>query len=196
MTRRLSLALPIVLAAALFTLPSSSAVAAENCEAEPGPACFGIESIGASLSTTQAGAHPDLTLEVAVEQNPASPTNVFGLHDSYAPTRDIRIETPPGLIGDPNVLGAPQQCTVEELFTWNEAGGGCPNGSQVGLSTITAYELDQQFVEPLYMMTPPGGDVVRPARHDRRRLSDPHRFAGPLGNPTTASTLKSLAPPQ
>jgi len=160
MTRRLSLAPLVALAALLLALPAGAGAAAENCEAEPRPACFAIESVGASISTTQAGAHPDLTLEVAVRQNPATPTNVFGLHNSYAPTRDIRIETPPGLIGDPNVLGTPQQCTVEELFTYTVPGGGCPNGSQVGLSTITAYQLKQQFVEPLYMMQPPGGDIV------------------------------------
>jgi hypothetical protein len=139
----------------------AGAGAAEGCEAEPLPSCFGIESVSASLSTTQAGAHPDLTLDVAVKRNPLSKPNVFGLKDSYAATRDIRIETPPGLIGDPNIFGVPQQCSAQQLAgAFNEESGGCPNGSQVGVSTIFAYQLTGKYKEPVYMMTPPGGDVV------------------------------------
>jgi hypothetical protein len=152
-----------LLAATAFAvlLPVGPAVAAEaeNCDVDPRPACFGIESVQASLSTVQAGAHPDLGLDVAVKQNPSSPTNVFGLHDTYGATRNIRFEVPPGLIGDPNAIGPVQQCTAEQLISSTE-GGGCPNGSQIGISTIVAYDLTAEFHEPVYMMQPPGGDVV------------------------------------
>jgi hypothetical protein len=161
----------VLLAAAVLTVSLAAApglaAGAENCEAEPRPACFGIESVEASLSSTdkgvapnQAGAHPDLSLDVAVKQNPSSPTNVFGLHNSYAATRNIRFDVPPGLIGDPNAIGAVQQCSVEQLISYPEPGGGCPNGSQIGVSDIIAYELLKVVHEPVYMMTPPGGDVV------------------------------------
>jgi hypothetical protein len=166
--------------AALLTLPSllalllaapALAAGAENCETEPRPACFGIESVNASLSVSkeveeegvlpnQAGAHPDFNLDVAIKQNPKSPTNVFGLHNSYAATRNIRFDLPPGLVGDPNAIGAVQQCSAQQLVSFSEPGGGCPNGSQIGISNITAYELKQEFHEPVYMMQPPGGDVV------------------------------------
>jgi hypothetical protein len=159
MTRRATLPAVPALIAFLLALPGVAA-GAENCDTEPRPACFGIESVQASLSTTQAGAHPDLGLDVAIKQNPSSPTNVFGLHDSYAATRDIRFDLPPGLVGDPNAIGAVQQCSVLQLSSFNEPGGGCPNGSQIGVSTIFAYELTAEFHEPLYMMQPPGGDVV------------------------------------
>lgn len=159
MIRRIALLLASIFAATLLAMPASAS-AAENCEAEPRPECFGIESVKASLSTTQAGAHPDLGLDVEVRLNPSSPTNVFGLHDSYAATRDIRFEVPPGLIGDPNAVGPTQQCSAQQLISYNEPGGGCPNASQVGLSNITAYDLPQVFLEPVYMMQPPGGDVV------------------------------------
>jgi hypothetical protein len=144
-------AMLIVSVASMLALPAIATASPQE---------FGIESVGASLSTTQAGAHPDLTLSVDVKQDPASEPNAFGLKDSFAPTRHIRFETPPGLIGNPNVVGASQQCTVQELTTFNEPGGGCPNGSQVGRATILAYSLQQKFVEPVYMMAPPGGDVV------------------------------------
>jgi len=166
MIRRTALLAAATLAALLFAVPGAAA-AVENCEADPRPACFGIESVKASLSSTdkgvaanQAGAHPDLSLDVAVKQNPSSPTNAFGLHDSYAATRNIRFDIPPGLIGDPNAIGAVQQCSVEQLIEFSIPGGGCPNGSQIGISNIIAFELTREYSEPVYMMQPPGGDVV------------------------------------
>jgi hypothetical protein len=158
-------ALLVSAALALFALALPAGAAAEECSLTPRTKCFGIESVEASLSTTeagvspeQAGAHPDLELNVGIKQDPTSEPNVFGLHDSYGTTRDIRFNTPPGLIGDPNVLGVPQQCKVQELV--NFVTEGCPNGSQVGISTIYAYDLMKTVREPLYMMAPPGGDVV------------------------------------
>ncbi len=153
-------ALPALALSVLALALPGGAVAAEECSLQPRSACFGVESVDAGLSTTQAGAHPDLTLDVAVKTDPLSPTNVFGLHDAYAPTRNVRINTPPGLIGDPNVLGVPQLCTTQELISFNEPGGGCPNGSQIGISKIAAFSLEKELPEPLFMMAPPGGDVV------------------------------------
>ena len=154
-------------AIALCVAIAPASAAAEECALIPRTACFGIETASSSLISTQegvpptqAGSHPDLSLRVGIARDPLSTPNVFGLKDSYAATRDIRIDTPPGLIGDPNVLGVPQQCTAQELITFNEEGGGCPNGSQIGVTVITAYDLTQKFKEPIYMMTPPGGDVV------------------------------------
>jgi len=157
--RATPLAVPALIAA-LLAMPGVAGASVENCDTEPRPECFGIESVDASLSTSQAGAHPDVGLDVAIKLDPKSPTNVFGLHNSYAATRDIRFDLPPGLVGDPNAIGAVQQCSVEQLVSFKEAGGGCPNGSQIGVSDIFAYELTQAFHEPLYMMEPPGGDVV------------------------------------
>jgi hypothetical protein len=159
MTRYLTFLAAAVLAALLWAFPGA-AMAAESCEEEPRPECFKIESVKASLSTTQAGAHPDLSLDAAVKQNFSSPTNVFGLHAPYGTTRDIRFDVPPGLIGDPNAIGTTQQCSVVQLSSFNEPGGGCPNASQIGVSNITAYDLLSEFHEPVYMMQPPGGDVV------------------------------------
>ncbi|MGN6815341.1 MAG: hypothetical protein ACTHK3_04570 [Solirubrobacterales bacterium] len=158
MIRRTVLFLAPVFACLLLAAPAIGAEA-ENCEAEPRPACFGIESVQASLSTNQAGAHPDLSLDVVVKQDPSTPANVFGLHDSYAATRNIRFDLPPGFLGDPNALGTTQQCTTVQLMSFL-SGGNCPNASQVGVSNIYAYGLSGEVREPVYMMTPPGGDVV------------------------------------
>jgi len=160
MIRRAALLAIAALAALLLATPAQGAEA--PCELTPRAKCFGLESIEAALSTTQAGAHPDLTFSFDIVKDPESAPNAFGLKDGYAATRDIRIELPPGLIGDPNVLGRPQQCTVEELLSFGAPGGGCPNGSQIGISEISAYNpnFTRAFTEPLYMMAPPGGEVV------------------------------------
>lgn len=147
-------------ATCVASILAGTAQGASAAECEPRSSCFGLQAVAAEISTPQAGAHPDLMLSFAVKQDPASKANVFGLHESYAPVKDVKIETPPGLVGEPNVLGVPQQCTVQELVNWSEPGGGCPNGSQVGVSKIFLYGLTATFTEPVYMMTPPGGDVV------------------------------------
>jgi hypothetical protein len=151
----------LLLALALFgaaLLPTAATAAEPDCEAEPQPSCFGVASVSTALSTQLAGAHPDFTLGVAMKEDPTSPPNFAGLHESYAPSRNIRFNSPPGLIGNPNVLGVPQQCGEEELVTAITTGG-CPNGSQVGVSLIATYGVGS-FPEPVYMMAPPGGDVV------------------------------------
>jgi hypothetical protein len=132
-----------------------NATAVAACE--PKPTCFGVESLSASLSTTEAGAHPDVEFTFDVNKDPGSPLNAVGLHDSYAATRTVQFEFPPGLIADPNILGNSQQCTVAELSGGIE--GECPNGSQIGIARIYT-ALPIVFSEPIYMMQPPGGDVV------------------------------------
>jgi len=117
--------------------------------------CFELESIDAALSTTQAGAHPDLTFSFEIAQDPESKPDAKGSHDTFVPTRNVRTDVPPGLVGDPGVLGLPQQCRVAEL-----ALGECPNGSQIGTVRANLYTLGAVFIEPLYMMVPPGGDVI------------------------------------
>jgi hypothetical protein len=158
MIRRATLLVVVTVAA--LALAASAHAEEPPCTLEPKTQCFGVESLEASLSTTQAGAHPDLSFSFDVKKDPTSEPNTFGLKDAYAPTANVRIELPPGLIGDPNALGLPQQCTTVELARYQEEGGGCPNGSQVGLTEIFAYELGSTFLEPIYMMQPPGGDVA------------------------------------
>jgi hypothetical protein len=151
----------VPLLALAFVVSAAPAHAVEPpCDLEPRTKCFGLESVEASLSTAKAGDHPDITLTFDIRKDPDSDPNSFGLKDAFAPTRSVRIESPPGLIGDPNVLGIPQQCTAEELATASQPGGGCPNGSQIGVARIFAYELSDSLLEPIYMMQPPGGDVV------------------------------------
>src|SRR4051812_42613169 len=128
MTRR---PLPFLIAALMLAAWAPGAHAS-GCEAVPRSACFGLASASVQLSTHQAGAHPEVSLDFEVAQDPESEENAFGFKQPYALTRDVRFELPPGLIGDPNAFGAPQQCTLQELVNKRE----CPNASQVGRTTV------------------------------------------------------------
>ena len=155
MIRRTAIALTLAVLGALALAVPAGAVGPPCPEGVPKAKCFAIESVEASLSSNQAGAHPDLTFSFSIAQDPDSPTDKQGLHNAFAPTRNVRTDIPPGLIGDPSVLGLPQQCRALELTL-----GECPTGSQIGLAGVRLYTLGHSVVEPIYMMTPPGGDVI------------------------------------
>ncbi len=155
MIRRGAALLGTSLLAALALTASSGAVAPPCPFGEFKAKCFALESLDAELSTTQAGDHPDLTFSFGLAQDPDSEADAKGLHDVFVPARNVRTDLPPGLIGDPSVLGLPQQCRAAEL-----ALGECPNGSQIGIAKVDLYKYNSALAEPLYMMTPPGGDVI------------------------------------
>jgi hypothetical protein len=142
--RRLPLLAAAVAGAVLLAAPAAQA----------DPSQFALASASASLSTHEAGAHPDLFTEFEVATDPTSEANGFGLKRPYAVTRDVHIGLPPGLIGNPNAV---TQCTVAELEAF-AIGGGCPNASQVGVVKFYAYALTQAFTEPIYMMHPPADE--------------------------------------
>jgi hypothetical protein len=145
--RALALLSTILLPAAmLLALPSVASAAYSD---------YGLASVGAALSTTQAGAHPDFTTSFELKTDPASPADSNGLHNPYARTRDITVSLPPGLIGNPNAVG---QCTTLQLTTSFEEGG-CPLDSQVGIAVIRLYGV-HTLTEPVYNMEAPGGNSV------------------------------------
>jgi hypothetical protein len=119
---------------------------------------YAVASASASLSSTQAGAHTDLTTSFTIATDPASATDLHGYKLPYARTKNLIVNLPPGLIGNPNSVA---QCTGAEFAT-AFSGGGCPNASQVGVTKFSLYSFNQAvFTEPIYNMTPPGeGDAV------------------------------------
>jgi hypothetical protein len=119
---------------------------------------YAVASAGASLSSLQAGAHADLTTSFAIATDPASPTDSHGYKEPYARTKDLIVNLPPGLIGNPNLI---PQCTAVQFAT-AFSGGGCPNASQVGVTRIKLYEYNlAAYTEPIYNMeAPEGGDTV------------------------------------
>jgi hypothetical protein len=109
---------------------------------------YGIEEVSAALSSNQAGAHADFTTFFKLNQEGGDP---------FAKTRDIEVHLPPGMIGNPQ--GVPR-CTVAQLGN-EPPKSECPFASQIGVTEVTvSAPLNGTFTEPIYNMTPPGGDIV------------------------------------
>jgi hypothetical protein len=110
---------------------------------------FAVESISASLSDKQAGKHADMTIAIKLTRDGNEP---------YASARDIEIELPPGVIGNPQAI---PRCTAEQLGDDYKTSA-CPFDSQVGMTLIrTVQPVTGVFNEPVYNMVPPKGtDIV------------------------------------
>lgn len=110
---------------------------------------FGIESVSAGLTDRQAGAHANMTIAVKLNSNGNQP---------YARARDIEIELPPGVIGNPQAI---PRCTAEQLGSEPETSA-CPFDSQVGTTQVKVIQpVVGTFKEPVYNMAPPHGtDIV------------------------------------
>jgi hypothetical protein len=121
---------------------------------------FGFEpgSVEVSESTMAAGGHPDLTTSFVMNSEESG--------EAVAATSRIEIALPPGLTGNPNVVGS---CTLLQLTTTdvesptNESS--CPVDSQVGITEVTLFNQGgtQSLLEPIYNMAPPadGSSVAR-----------------------------------
>jgi hypothetical protein len=132
-----------VLALSALAGPVASATAAEEFEK------FDVEAVSAELSNRQAGYHADMTVDVQFTRDGNVP---------YAIARDIEVELPPGVIGNPQGI---ERCTVDQLG--DGAGtSACPFESQVGMTEVRALQPHPGvYDEPVYNMAPPKGtDVV------------------------------------
>ena len=76
----------------LLGLLGLSLLLASPASADLEPEKYALESIGVSLSTPQAGAHADLTVDFQLTANNNEP---------YALTLDVIVSMPPGVIGNP-----------------------------------------------------------------------------------------------
>jgi hypothetical protein len=129
----------LVLPAALLALWAAPANAATDYE---------IVNVFSDLSGYQAGEHADMTIGFELAEEDNKPKGF---------TRDVHITLPPGMIGNPQNLPF---CTQEQ-FDKGYTGIECSQDSQMGVSVVSlAGTLNQTFTEPVYNLTPPGGDVV------------------------------------
>ncbi len=128
----------------------------------PARAEFGIVpgSYAASTSSTQAGAHGDLTTRFVLQQH--QDPNILGPTPD-GDVRNIVVSLPPGVIGNPQAY---PQCRSEVLTRESH----CPADSQIGIVT---YSLagPQSFlghiVAPLYNMVPQNGNPAEFAFKNR-----------------------------
>jgi hypothetical protein len=110
---------------------------------------YAVAYVSASLSDTQAGAHADLVTSIQLSQKEGK---------TYALTRDLEVHLPPGMIGNPQNF---PRCTIGQ-FGGAPGESECPLDSQVGVTEVTlgGEFAGATFIEPIYNMAPPGGDVV------------------------------------
>src|SRR5262249_37695047 len=85
----------------------------------PAGASQAISSFHASVSTNQAGGHPDFSYEFALE-NPGEPESA----------KEVVLNAPQGLFGNPNAV---PRCTSSDFALMQ-----CPTSSQVGIVTVRA----------------------------------------------------------
>lgn len=120
------------------------AVSAPGAEAE-----FGIApgTLNASLSTTQAGAHPDLTTSFMMNTRVNE-----GVTEVDGNLEDVRVQLPTGFSG---IATATARCEPENLMDF-ETGQLCPASSQVGISVVYANTLGATFsgTVPVFNMVP------------------------------------------
>ena len=100
---------------------------------------------------TQAGSHPfNLTFSFGLNLDRETETSAGGS------MRDIKIELPPGIVGDPH---ATPQCTRQQLLS--SAIGGCPPDTNVGWDEASVGPFytwaDWDIGAPIYNMVPPAG---------------------------------------
>lgn len=141
----------VAILVACLLIMTSPAVSAQADSTE-----YGIKTAAASESTNQAGTHPDFTVdfELNTEAGDVLPET----------TREISIELPPGLLGNPNAVpkcSAAQLVGTDTLDKTNKTG--CPQDSQVGITeALVSKGFNKQLPvnEPIYDMQSPGGNTV------------------------------------
>jgi hypothetical protein len=145
--RRTSLRAITVLACGAVALLVSASPAVAEIE----PDKYAIESVSASLSSNQAGAHADMSLDFALAATEEVPARPFAL------TRDVLFSLPPGVIGNPQRF---PRCTLAEFGARPEESE-CPQDAQVGVTEVTlSGDINATLTEPIYNMPSPGGEVV------------------------------------
>jgi hypothetical protein len=124
---------------------------------------FGVDAFDASamrggVPLTQAGGHPD-ELTTSIDFNTfTSPSGVVGDVRPVQDTRDVRVELPPGLVGDPTGVG---RCTQGELANGDAAPVPlCPPTSQIGV-VLVRDSLGTIGPLPVFNMVPPAGVPAR-----------------------------------
>jgi hypothetical protein len=127
------------------------------------PPGFGVDAFDASATKggvplTQAGGHPD-ELTTSIDFNTfTDPSPVVGDVRPVEDTKDLSVELPPGLVGNPTGL---DQCTQSEIANGEAAPKPlCPATSQIGIALVR-HSLGTLGPLPVYNMVPPPGVPAR-----------------------------------
>lgn len=140
----------------LAAIAAILAIAAAPSAASADPANFGVDSVGAALSSNQAGAHADFTSDVTLK------TESFELP---ALTRDVTVELPQGLLANPNAV---PKCSLVQFVNTDveddSNSAACPQDSQVGVTNIVfanGKSGSNGLIEPVFNLEPKPGEPAR-----------------------------------
>jgi hypothetical protein len=149
---------PAIARAEVFGGGSDPASAEDVLNWSP-PVPFGIRSLTTSVlgengaDYTQAGGHP-ISAGVAVALN--TRVSRDGRQAQVKFLRQIRTDTPPGFIANPQA--APRECaTIEEVLSDRYSNPTCPRESIVGGVDINTDQTNQLTGLPLYLLHPEPG---------------------------------------
>lgn len=171
---------------------SGLALASLGSSAQADPSDYGIESAEATLSSSQAGGHPDLTIALSLNRE--------ANNELPAATRDTVFELPPGLLANPTAVPV---CSIAQFISTdvnsNSNATGCPQSAQVGITEIEVFNRggSLRFTEPVYNLEPKIGEPARlgffatsfPIVIDTRLRSD-----GDYGATAAAEGVSALVP--
>ncbi len=138
-------------------LAATIATVALAATAQADPSEYGIAAVSASVSTEQAGAHPDFVSSLTFDKDAKG--------ELASATEGLRFVLPPGLLGNPRAVPT---CTAVQLVATdvndksNETG--CPQASQIGVAEVNLLNGPNPFgpiVEPIYNMEPRYGEPAR-----------------------------------
>lgn len=140
--------------------------------AAPARASVTISSFSISPSTTQAAAHPNVTISAG-----------FSYSDSTDTLQSLQVYFPAGLLGNPN---AASKCTTSEL-----AADTCPASSQIGTVSVTALAAGI----PLPVTAPGSVYLVTPVSSEPARIGMVVRpLGGVLGKVSMSGPVNILIP--
>jgi DNA-binding beta-propeller fold protein YncE len=130
---------------------------------------FGIKAFEVSFVNedgspdVQAGSHPyamhvNITYSSHFMRSESNADSLY-VQEPDGTLKDLAVDLPPGLVGDPNAVA--KKCTIEELNEFHNNGIGCPKGAYMGqLQLVWGYNVAAsgfEFNEPVYEMVPPHG---------------------------------------
>jgi hypothetical protein len=164
--------------------PAASASTLLSIDETPAPFGPAPGGVMAADSTTQAGAHGNLTSAFTMATREV---------DVGVDPKDIRFDAPPGLVG--NTVGLPR-CTMQQVLNQLIEATSCPTDAMVGMAVVSIEEGETPFVEtvatPVWNIAPAPGEpaafafetVFLPVRLDTSVLSN-----GDYGVRVTAPSL-------
>lgn len=180
-TQRCAILGASLLALVAFALPSSAHAAETQFGFKPGTEGLSFQAEEADgTPAEEAGAHPyALTMNVDFKEGPPAPGQP-GVPFPAADLRDLRLELPSGLIGNPSVL---TDCTLAQFTTPRQSpyedslsGESCPDKSQVGTITLKTSLLGgSKRTFGLFSLAPPPGVA---AELGAAPFGEPLAFAG------------------